>query len=671
MFAASNSAKAAAAAKDPYFPYVPLLLETTSTNGQQNNTFLDSSTNNFTITRSGTTTQGSVTPYWPNGQWGNYFDFNGSYLSYGSSSLLSFGTGDFTVEAWIYVISVGTRFDIFGTGGSSTGSYGLYVYPSSGNKIVSTRYGDTAGSGTTTNAISLNTWVHVAAVRSGGTAYVYVNGVADSGATYAMGAVTNTGSTTGFTFNTTCTGTGYVSNLRVVKGVAVYTGTFTPPTSPLQKTQSSGTNISAITGTQTSLLTCQSNRFLDNSTNNFTITTTGTPRVQAFQPFSPAASYTTAAYGGSGYFNGTSDYLSLTPTSAFNFSTNNWTIEMWLNLNTVSAQQVFLCFGYEAGTQRSFILYLTSSNVLQFAFSTNGSNNTDTSLGASGFTVGTWNHLAIVRNGATITAYRNGVAYGTTISIGASSINYTPGAFRIGLDSINYANGYISNLRIVNGTAVYTGAFTPPTSPLTAITNTSLLLNFTNAGIYDAAAQNNLITVGDAQSSTTQYKWSPTSMKFDGTGDYLEPVTTPALTLGTSNFTIEGWIYFNSVASFQIMYDQRPPSTNGVYPVLYMNGAVMTWFINGVAQITSGSLSAGVWYYFAVTRSSSVTKMFINGSQVGSNYSDTNNYLAARTIIGISSYDFLFGINGYLQDFRITKGVGRTITTPTAAFPTR
>jgi hypothetical protein len=194
-----------------------------------------------------------------------------------------------------------------------------------------------------------------------------------------------------------------------------------------------------------------------------------------------------------------------------------------------------------------------------------------------------------------------------------------------------------------------------------------------NAAIYDAAAQNDLITAGNAQVSIAQAQFPPSSILFDGTGDYLEPVTTPALTLGTSNFTIEGWVYFNSVASFQIMYDQRPPLTNGAYPCLFMNGAVMTWFVNGVAQIASGSLSAGVWYYFAVTRSSSVTKMFINGSQVGSNYSDTTNYLATRTIIGISSYDFLLGINGYLEDFRITKGVGRTITPPppTAPFPTR
>jgi hypothetical protein len=96
----------------------------------------------------------------------------------------------------------------------------------------------------------------------------------------------------------------------------------------------------------------------------------------------------------------------------------------------------------------------------------------------------------------------------------------------------------------------------------------------------------------------------------------------------------------------------------------------VVWYVNSVGQITSSALSTGVWYYFAVTRSASVTRMYINGAQVGSDYADTNNYLASGTLIGVTS-DIASGLNGYLQDFRITRGVARTITTPTAAFPTR
>jgi hypothetical protein len=63
--------------------------------------------------------------------------------------------------------------------------------------------------------------------------------------------------------------------------------------------------------------------------------------------------------------------------------------------------------------------------------------------------------------------------------------------------------------------------------------------------------------------------------------------------------------------------------------------------------------------------------MFINGAQAGSNYPDTNNYLAAQSIVG-NGIGLVTSVNGNLQEFRITRGVARTVTTiPTAPFPTR
>ena len=114
MFAASKSGRAvSAAATDPYFPYVPLLLETTSTNGQQNNTFLDSGTANggvgFTITRNGTPTQGSVTPYWPNGYWSNNFPSAvNSYLTIAYNAAFNIASSTpFTIEFWFNTTGFG------------------------------------------------------------------------------------------------------------------------------------------------------------------------------------------------------------------------------------------------------------------------------------------------------------------------------------------------------------------------------------------------------------------------------------------------------------------------------------------------------------------------------------------------------------------------------------
>jgi len=87
----------ASGAVDPYFYSVTSLLHGDGTNGAQNNTFLDSSTNNFTITRNGNTTQGSFSPFSQTG-WSNYFDGSGDYLQVSTSSTTPFalGSGDFT-----------------------------------------------------------------------------------------------------------------------------------------------------------------------------------------------------------------------------------------------------------------------------------------------------------------------------------------------------------------------------------------------------------------------------------------------------------------------------------------------------------------------------------------------------------------------------------------------
>jgi hypothetical protein len=236
------------------------------------------------------------------------------------------------------------------------------------------------------------------------------------------------------------------------------------------------------------------------------------------------------------------------------------------------------------------------------------------------------------------------------------------------------STGYIGSLRVVKAAQYSTSStsITVPTAPFTAVANTSLLCNFTNAGIFDNTGKNNLETVGDAQIDTTTKKYGTGSMEFDGTGDWLKLFTTPNITLGSGDFTFEGWIYLNTVSGAQIIFDQRPASNQGVYPVLYMNGAAMTWYINSSAAITSSNLSTSTWYHFAIVRSSGSTKLYIDGTQSGSTYSDTNNYLASRSYIGISAFDETGGLNGYIDDLRITKGVARytsAFTPPTAAFP--
>jgi hypothetical protein len=96
-----------------------------------------------------------------------------------------------------------------------------------------------------------------------------------------------------------------------------------------------------------------------------------------------------------------------------------------------------------------------------------------------------WHHYAIVRNGTTFTIYINGISRETATS--SVNIGAQGGSFIFG-DVSTTTNtpffGYITNFRLVNGTAVYTSNFIPSTSPLTAIPNTQILLQ----GLTDRSA---------------------------------------------------------------------------------------------------------------------------------------------------------------------------------------
>ena len=285
---------AIAQAVDAYFNLVSLLLPGDGTNGAQNNTFIDSSTNNFTITRNGNTTQGTFSPFSQTG-WSNYFDGSDDGFSYSGTT---FGSGAWTIELWFYFTGssfTGTIQLMEGT----TDSLALGITSATSIRVDEVNVSNDAY---TVPTMSTNTWYHLAVVKDGsGNQTLFLNGTRSStGVTttvrdFTSATVRIANSTIGATDYT-----GYISNLRIVTGSAVYSpsaSTITVPTAPL----------TAISGTQ--LLTCQSNRFIDNSSNAYALTISSTPSVQAFSPFAPTAAYDAATNGGSGYFDGTGDYL--------------------------------------------------------------------------------------------------------------------------------------------------------------------------------------------------------------------------------------------------------------------------------------------------------------------------------------------------------------------------
>jgi hypothetical protein len=658
---------------DPYYEYTTLLLPGNGTNGAQNNTFLDGSTNNFTITRNGNTTQGTFSPFSQTG-WGNYF--NGSSTLDTSNAAFN-PAGAFTIEFWFYGTDSATATQgLVSTWASGLSpAQGILIWKTGANCEIQIGNASTGGTtiATFTWATYLNQWNHFALVRnSSNSCAVFLNGTRLAAPVTKSGSPGQTALTIGRAFPNSASSyfTGYMSNVSFVSGSNVYdpaSSTITVPTTPLSTST-----------TNQALLTCQANRFIDSNTATTakTITLTGSPSVQAFSPFNPTASWSAATYGGSGYFDGSGDSLSVASNTALQL-TGEFTMEAWyypLGFPGSGLYDCLLTTG-DNSLSNAIAIYINSSGGIQLY---NHVTNAAIFNTASGVVLNAWNHIAATRKSSNgVDLWLNGVSQGSTVTVSSSFTSTTP--TRIGTSNTNQdCYGYISNVRIVKGVAVYTSAFTPPTAPLTAITNTSLLLNFTNAGVYDATSKNDLETVGNAQISTTQSKWGGSSMYFDGTGDYVTSYNANALFRIGNIYTIELWFYTTTIAagSAGLICLAIGASTNSGINI-YRSGSeiICNDGATGGTGPSSGSsaITTNTWTHLAVVSDGTTTKMYIDGVLKGT-YSGTTASSAALTYVTVGANgDKSAVLNGYIQDVRITKGIARytaNFTPPTAAFPT-
>jgi hypothetical protein len=212
-----------------------------------------------------------------------------------------------------------------------------------------------------------------------------------------------------------------------------------------------------------------------------------------------------------------------------------------------------------------------------------------------------------------------------------------------------------------------------------------LLLNFTNAAIFDNAMMNDLETVGTAQISTSVVKYGTGSIAFDGTGDWLVAPANQDLNLGAGDFTLEMWVNPSTVSpTFQGLIVKRRTDTigTGAYALYIASGGSVVFqdADSGSTIISFGTLSTSTWTHVAVTRSGSTVRGFINGSLISSASSTrnfTSNWLTLIGLYGTNGGEYPGGTpfgpyTGYIDDLRITKGVARytaNFTPPTAAFP--
>jgi hypothetical protein len=645
----------------------------------QDNRFIDNSAYNWTLgaVASGTPQVQTFSPYVPTVTTPTTYSYmftapSVAYLDCGSQSAYSFGTGIYTIEFWVNPSRIGGSDTVFASIEAS--GTGWYVSRNNNAGVALNARGSGAVVSTTAYQIPFYTWSHVVITRastSSNQTRIFINGVLAVAGTDA----TNWSATGALLLMTTgvsgYNAGGALSNFRLIKGsiptayqtssTTAGTQIFAVPTSPLT------TSSQGATAANVSLLTCQSSTIVDNSNNAFTLTPVSTVSpVTSPVPFAPLVdqttlntAYSTTLVGGSGYFDG-NDYLTFPSNAALSFGTGDYTVEAWVYFTSVTGAALQVIFRSGAGGNNFYL----SADDNQLSV---GTGSVFISIQGTTFVANTWYHVAACRTAGTLRLFSNGVQIGSSVT---DSTNFvSTGTAGVGSNEIatQTFSGYMSNVR-VNKSSLYTTNFAPPPQPLTPIANTGLLLNFTNAAIIDNTSDNVLETVGNARISTVQSKYGGSSMFFDGTGDQIISPNSPNYFLIGGNFTVELWLYLTSSSGSIANYSNgQSANSNYSWELFYNAGTLSFSIFEGNTQYfaSSTALTLNAWSHIAAVRNGSTLTLYVNGvagattvsvANVGGN----NPNGATLKLSGYNNGTSL--ITGYIDDFRITKGVARYVS---------
>ena len=172
---------------------------------------------------------------------------------------------------------------------------------------------------------------------------------------------------------------------------------------------------------------------------------------------------------------------------------------------------------------------------------------------------------------------------------------------------------------------------------------------------------------GDAQLDTAQKRFGTASLLLDGTGDYVSISTSTEFGFGTGDFTIEAYVRLTDLVGNQQIFDLRNGAVADIASTVYVsNGGQIRYYTNGADRIAGSTLSSGQWYHVALSKSSGSTKLFVDGTQVGATYTDSNDYGTTKPLTIGSRYDGGNVFGGHIDEFRVS-----TVARYTAAFSPR
>ena len=648
--------------------YTSLLAKASGNNGE-NTSITDGSSTNHTITLNGSPTVQSFSPYRAGG-YSLSFDGTGDYLSIPTDTSLELGSSNYTIECWFYLTASSVASDgLISMGQSgSTSTFASLQFDSSRkiNWFIS-QY-SAVSPVVQSPVIQMNTWYHVAVTRNGNDHAMYLNGISvDTQTTSYTNTIGNVFYIGCGWYATNRTFYGYIADARLVKGTAVYTSDFTPPSERL----------TAITNT--SLLACHLPYFADGSSNSHTITVNGDTKVEAFGPYDYEP-YSASKHGSSVYFDGSGDYLSIPDHSSLEFGSGDFTVEFWYKGSDTDQYATLTTKGSVingASTGNWIIImnqYVTgdiSVYVADYSLSSPILN-----TGAVGVSNDNWHHIAFVRNGTSFNLYVDGVSKAVT----TSSLTFGNNASNVIIGKDLYygrdLSGFISDYRIVKGTAVYTSNFTPPTAPLTAVTNTSLLTCNDAPDIYDASGSTRVALYG-VTSANLNTKYT-SNMVLDGGAEYVffHPETGSYHNDVTGDFTVETWIRLNSntIAYPYLWIIRDLANTSGPRIIARFGdsgfGYHLQFELNGtgyeaVHSVNLTQSNFNTYRHVALTRSNGIVKCFVDGTQysfgTGADPSSFPNSTISfsNSITNIDQLYIGYEVDGQMEDFRFTNGLAR------------
>lgn len=198
-----------------------------------------------------------------------------------------------------------------------------------------------------------------------------------------------------------------------------------------------------------------------------------------------------------------------------------------------------------------------------------------------------------------------------------------------------------------------------------------LLLLHGNGNLTDSSGYGRSVTANGNAAATAPGKFGSASIALDGTGDYLS-LTSNDFAWGTADYTVEAWVWLTSYGSYGAWFSTLFSNANffkGVAAGVDNNGYPLLLHLENYNIVGTSLFPLQQWVHVQVARANGVITYYVNGTSVGS-VTVAWNYSNPDVVVGrfYTELDAAYW-NGRIDELRVTRGVARAVSVPTAAYP--